>query len=193
MCAAEQTVAASSSTVLPGRTRTYGFTRAQAPVDASKINQGMEMKTKLVLAGIAATLVFASTTMAQPYRMGHGMMGGYGGPSGMGPGMMGGHGMMEGSTNNAYAGLNLTPEQHAAIAGIQEQASTSMWQHMGLMQGQGYAMQGLFGPGPLDEVTARRSLQSMTEAQQAMFELQLDARKKIDAVLTDEQRKTLGR
>jgi Spy/CpxP family protein refolding chaperone len=156
------------------------------------------MKLKHVLAGVAATVVLASTAVAQPYGTGPGMMGGNGGGYGMGSGMMGGgygmgHGMMFGYTNDAFAGLDLTPEQQKAIAGIQEQASNAMWQQMGTMHGQGYHMQGMFGPGPLDEAATRKSFQAMAETQKAMFELQLDARKKVDAVLTKDQREKLSR
>ena len=156
------------------------------------------MKLKHVLAAFAAALALTGAAIAQPSGMGPGMMGGYGG---MGPGMMGGSGggygmgpaMMFGYSNDAYAGLDLTPAQQKAIAGIREQASNTMWQLMGTMHGQGHHMQGMFGPGPLDEVGARKAFQAMAETQKAMFELQLDARKKIDAVLTNDQREKLSR
>lgn len=161
-----------------------------------------QMKLKNVLAAFAAAVALTGVAVAQPYGMGPGMMGGYGGSyGGMGPGMMGGSGggygmgpgMMFGYANDAYAGLDLTPEQQKAIAGIQEQTSKAMWQFMGTMHGQGYHMRGMFGPGPLDEAAARKAFQTMAETQKAMFELQLDARKKIDAVLTKDQREKLGR
>ena len=153
------------------------------------------MNLKRVIAGVWAAVVVASTAVAQPYGSGLGMMGG---GFGMGPGMMGGGfgmgpGMMLGCTNDAYAGVNLSPEQQKAIAGIQEQTSKAMWQHMGTMHGQGYHMHGMFGPGPFDETAARKSFQTMTETHKAMFELQLDARKKIDALLTQDQREMLSR
>jgi Spy/CpxP family protein refolding chaperone len=141
------------------------------------------MKLKQAIAGVTISVALAGLAIAQPYGMGLGMMGGYG----MGPGMMGGH------ANDAYAGLDLTAAQQKTIAGIQEQASKSMWQLMGTMHGQGYHMQGMFGPGPLDEVAAQKAFQSMADSQKAMFEQQLDARKKIDAVLTKEQRDKLSR
>ena len=157
------------------------------------------MKLKNVLAGVAASLALAGVAVAQPYGMGPGMMGGYGGGYGMGPGMMGGYGggygmgpgMMGGYANPALAGLDLKPEQRRAIADIQQQSAKAMWQLMGKMHEQGYHMQGMYGPGPVDEAAARKSFQEMAEAQKAMFELQLDARKKIDAVLTQEQRDKL--
>lgn len=150
------------------------------------------MKMTKVLVAVAASLALGGVVLAQPYGMGPGMMGGYGGGYGVGPGMMGGAGMgpgmMFGYANEAYAGLDLTPEQRKKIAGIQEETSKAMWQLMGTMHQQGYHMQGMFGPGSLDEQAARKSFQTMTETQKAMFEMQLEARKKIDAVLTKEQR-----
>ena len=160
------------------------------------------MKLKNMVVGVAVAVALVGAAVAQPQRMGPGMMGGngggYGGVYGMGQGMMGGgygmgNGTMFGYTSDAYAGLDLTPEQQKTMAGIQEQTSKVMWQHMGAMHGQGYHMQGMFGSGPFDEVAARKSFQTMAETQKAMFELQLDGRKKIDAVLTKEQREKLSR
>lgn len=145
------------------------------------------MKLKNVLAGIVATVVLAGVAVAQPQGMGPGMMGGYGGGYGMGSGMMSVY------TNGAYSGLDLTPEQQKAIAGIQEESSKVMWQHMGTMHGQEYRMQGMSGSGPVDEAAARKSFQTMADTHKAMFELQLDARKKVDAVLTKDQREKLNR
>jgi len=155
------------------------------------------MKMKSLLIGSAVSLALAGAVLAQPY--GPGMMGGYGNGYGMGPGMMGGYGggygmgpgMMGGYANDAYAGLDLTPEQRKKIADIQQETSKAMWQLMGTMHEQGYHMQGMFGPGAVDEAAARKSFQTMTETQKAMFEMQLGARKRIDAVLTNEQREKL--
>ena len=159
------------------------------------------MKTKSVLIGAAVSLALAGAVLAQPFGMGPGMMGGYGGGYGMGPGMMGGYGgghgmgpgMMGDYASNAYAGLDLTAEQRKKIADIQEGTSKAMWQLMGTMHEQGYHMQGMFGPGSVDEQAARQSFQTMTETQKAMFEMRLEARKRIDAVLTAEQREKLRR
>jgi hypothetical protein len=54
-------------------------------------------------------------------------------------------------------------------------------------------MQGMYGPGSMDEAGARKSFQTMTKTRQAMFDLQLDTRKKIDGVLNKEQREQLAR
>jgi Spy/CpxP family protein refolding chaperone len=160
------------------------------------------MKMKNVLAGIAATVALVGVAVAQPQSMGPASMEGYGSGYRLGQGMMGGGygmgqgmgpGMMFGYTNEAYAGLDITPEQQKSIASIHEQAYKAMWPLMGTMHGQGYHMQGMFGPGPVDEAAARKSFQTMAETQKAMFELQLDARKKIDTVLKKDQREKLSR
>jgi Spy/CpxP family protein refolding chaperone len=170
------------------------------------------MNFRRAVLAAAASLLISGAVVAQPYNgmgpgmmggygygMGPGMMGGYGGYGpggyGMGPGAMGGYGMgpgtMWGYGANAYAGLDLSAEQRRKIADIQEQAASAMWQLMGKMHQQGYHLYGMFGPGPLDEQAARKAYESMAATQKAMFEAQLDARKKIDAVLTHEQREQL--
>ena len=147
------------------------------------------MKLKNVLIGAAASLVLAGAVVAQPYGMGPGTTGGYGGGYGMGPGMMGGYG--GGYTNDAYAGLDLSSEQRKKIADIHEETSKAMWNLMGAMREQGYRMQGMFWPGPADDSAAHKSYEAMAATQKAMFELQLQARKKIDAVLTKDQHEKL--
>jgi Spy/CpxP family protein refolding chaperone len=157
-------------------------------------------KTRALMA-LAASVVLSGAVMAQPYGGGPGMMGGYGGGYGMGPGMMGGygggngmgHGMMGGYGNEAYAGLKLSTEQQKKITAIQQETSKAMWQLMGTMHEQGFHMQGMFGPGAFDEAAARKAFQTMQETQKAMFDLRLEAHKKIDAVLTKEQRDQLRR
>ena len=160
------------------------------------------MKRMSIAIGLAAGLLVAGLAAAQPYGMGPGMMGGYGygpgagygmgyiaGPGGygMGPGMMGG-----GFRGDAYAGLDLTAEQRQKIAAIEQSTAKGQWQLMGTMHEQGYVMHGN-GAGALDEAAARKSFDAMSDARKAMFELQIDARKKIDAVLTPQQREQLRR
>jgi len=154
------------------------------------------MKLKTSLIAVAASLLLASVAPAQPYGMGAGMMGGRGAGYGMGYGMMGpgagmGPGTMWGDADEAYAGLDLSREQRTKIADIDRQTSKAMWQIMGSMHEQGYSMHRMFQPGALDESAARKAFQAMEESRKAMFELQLDGRKKVDAVLTQEQRDQL--
>ncbi len=153
------------------------------------------------LMALAVSVVLSGAAVAQPYGGGPGMMGGYGSGYGMGPGMMGGcgggygrgPGMMGGYGSEAYAGLKLSAEQQKKITAIQQETSKAMWQLMGTMHEQGHHMQGMFGPGALDEAAARKAFQTMQETQKSMFDMQLEARKKIDAVLTMEQRDQLRR
>ncbi len=161
------------------------------------------MNTKHVVAAVVATLGLIGTAVAQPYGGGPGMMGG--GGYGMGPGMMNGGGggdgggygmgpgMMWGYGNQAYAGLKLSADQRKKIIDIQQETSKTMWQLMGTMYEQRYQMQGMFRPGPFDEAAARKAFETMQQNQKTMFEAQLEAHRKIDAVLTQEQREQLSR
>jgi Spy/CpxP family protein refolding chaperone len=116
------------------------------------------------------------------YGPGAGMMGGYGpGGYGRGPGMMGGYG------GGGYWGLDLSAEQRQKIEQIQDETAKARWQLMGTMHQQGYRMNGIYGPGALDEQEASKAFQAMTETRKAMFDLSLGARKRIEAVLTKEQ------
>ncbi len=170
------------------------------------------MKRKLIAAAAVAAL-FSATAWAQMgpgmmggYGMGPGMMGGYGpggygmGPGMMGPGMTGGYGMGPGMMGpgmmggyGAYAGLNLSDEQRAKIAEIQQDVSRKQWELMGKMREQGFQMHRFDAPGTADDSAARKAYQVMADARKAMFENSLDARKRIDAVLTKDQREQLQR
>ncbi|MEO6660293.1 MAG: Spy/CpxP family protein refolding chaperone [Burkholderiaceae bacterium] len=151
------------------------------------------MDKKHALMALVASVFLSGAAMAQPHGSGPGTMGGYGmgsgmmGGYGMGPGMMGGYG------NEAYAGLKFSAEQQKKITAIRQETSKAMWQQMGTMHEQGYHMNGMFGPGPLDEAAARKAFQTMQETQKTMFDMQLEAHKKIDATLTQEQRDQLRR
>jgi len=163
------------------------------------------MKCKLIAAAIAAAMLSAPAwaqmgpgMMGGGYGMGPGMMGGYG----MGPGMMGGYGPqgpgprggpgMQGGYG-AYSGLNLNDEQRARIAEIQQDVSRKHWDLMGKVHEQRYRLYEYDSSGKLDENAARKAYQVMTDAHKAMFETNLDARKRIEAVLTKEQLEQLRR
>lgn len=158
---------------------------------------------KKVLTTMATCLLLAGAAWSQPYGMGPGMMGGYGG--GMGPGMMGGYGqggygygmgpgMMGGYAGRGdYWGLDLSADQRKKIDQIQEETAKAHWQLMGNMQQQGFHMNNMFGPGGLDEAEARKAFNTMVDTQKEMFESSLKARKRIDAILTNEQKEQLRR
>lgn len=164
------------------------------------------MKRTLIGAAVAAAAILAGTALAQGYGpgygMGPGMMGGggYGPGYGMGPGMMGGGGygpgqgmgpgMMGGGYGPGYAALNLTDEQRKKIDAIQEEVWSKQGELMGRMHAQSYRMHDF---GKADDAAARKAFDEMAAAHKQMFETRLEARKRIDAVLTPEQRKQLGR
>ena len=167
------------------------------------------MKRTLIGAAVAGAVLLAGTALSQGYGpgygMGPGMMGGgygpgYGMGQGMGPGMMGGGGygpgqgmgpgMMGGGYGSGYAALNLTDEQRKKIDAIQEEVWSKQGELMGRMHAQSYRMHDF---GKADDATARKAFDEMAAAHKQMFETRLDARKRIDAVLTPEQRKQLGR
>lgn len=145
------------------------------------------MKRILIGAALAGTVILGGTALGQGYGMGPGMMGGgpgYGMGSGMGPGMMGG------GYGPGYAALNLSDEQRKKIDAIQEEMWRKQGELMGAMHAQSYRMHDF---GNADDAAARKAFDEMAAAHKQMFETRLDARKRIDAVLTPEQRKQLGR
>ena len=128
--------------------------------------------------------------------MGPGMMGQGYGPGmmgqGMGPGMMGGMmgpGMMYGA--NPYAALDLSAEQRAKIADIQQDLWRKRWALMGKMHEERYAMHRWMSGAAPDDAAARKAYEAMAEAHKQMFEATLEARTHIDAVLTQAQRDKL--
>lgn len=132
---------------------------------------------------------YGGCPMMGGYGMGPGMMGGYGGYPGMmgggygmGPGMMGGY-------YGAYGNLDLTPEQRAQIRAIRHDLMQKRWDLMEQMHEQAET---LYGPGEVDEQVARRAYDAMAATRKQLFEAQLDANKRMAAVLTAEQRARLG-
>lgn len=111
---------------------------------------------------------------------GAGMMGGRGGAGmmGGGPGMMGGYGW-------EYRSLDLSDEQRDKILAIAKESREKMW---GLMQ----TMHGLMwkseGPGTRSDAEVLKSFDAMTAVRREMLAARLDARKRMDDVLTKEQR-----
>jgi Spy/CpxP family protein refolding chaperone len=170
------------------------------------------MKRNLIAAATAAAMFMAPAwahgpgmaggeMMMGPGMMGPGMMGGYGqqgmGPGMMGPGMMGpgmmGPGMMGGPMMGSNPALNLSDEQRAKISTIQRDVAREQWNLMGKMHEQQYHMHDLLESGKPDDAAARKAYDEMSTAHKQMFQNMLEGRKRIDAVLTDEQRKQLRR
>lgn len=143
------------------------------------------------LVTLAACLFFTTPAWSQPggYGMGGGMMGG----QGMGHGMMGGydmgHGMMGGWGPTIP---DLTSEQRSKIAAIQKELRQKQWTLMEKMHED--AQQGSFyRGGKFDEQAARKAFDARASLHKQMFENSLEAQKRIDSVLTPQQREQAQR
>jgi len=160
---------------------------------------------KSLLMAVATGCLLAMSGCSQPYGMGGrgydcgacgqgmgaGMMAGDGwdhgyrqGRYGMSPGMMGGFGR---------AGLELTSEQRAKIAEIQTEFSRKQGALMAQMHALGGRSSEVYRDGPFDEQAARKAHDARTGLRQQMFENALEARKRIDSVLSPQQREQLRR
>jgi Spy/CpxP family protein refolding chaperone len=147
-----------------------------------------KMKTKLI-ACLAAT-VLSTAALAQGYGYGPGMMGGYGpmgpgmGPEMMGPGMMGGWGYP----------ADLSADQRSKIAELRQEFQKKQW---ALMQQLHTLMWSANAPGTaggaFDEQAARKNYDGSAALHKQMFENAIDFRKRMDAVLTPQQRDEMRR
>jgi len=152
-----------------------------------------------IIIGIVAAIPVSA--VAQPMMgpgmgyggMGHGMMGGYG----MGPGMMGGYcpgcGMGPGTMGPGmmgapYGGVELTDEQNAKFAAVQEEFSRRQWDLMNQMQDEQFKLQQLYTAPNRDNAAINEAFRKLTQLRRQMWDNMADARKKTDAVLTKEQR-----
>lgn len=155
--------------------------------------------------GLAATGVIANPPGPKPgsagydcpYQQGQGgpgMMGGGYGPGmmggGYGPGMMGGGygpGMMGGY------GPDFTPEQRKEANAIMDQTRKSHWSMMGAMMDEQAKLRDLYAAEKPDRDAIGAIYKRIGEIRQSMYESMIDAHQKMDALLTDEQRKQMYR
>ncbi|MBL0143211.1 MAG: Spy/CpxP family protein refolding chaperone [Betaproteobacteria bacterium] len=142
--------------------------------------------------------------------MGQGMVGGPGrmGGQGMGPGMTGGRGgcemgpgmthgkgmgagMMGGPVMAGVEALNLTDEQRGKVTEIRREVQRKNHALMGSMHELKWQAEDAAKTAEFDEAAARKRFDAMAAIHKQMFETRLDARKRIDSVLTKEQREQL--
>ncbi|MCJ7798838.1 MAG: Spy/CpxP family protein refolding chaperone [Polaromonas sp.] len=152
---------------------------------------------------MVAGCLLAVAGCSQPYRTGMGM--GSQGVGGQGMGMMDGDGWDHGCRDSrdgmgpqmmgglGMARLDLTYEQRATIAEIRMTLSRKQGALMAQMHASGSHPRGGYRDGPFDEQAARKWHEAMAGVRQQMFENRLEARKRIDSVLTPQQREQLGR
>jgi Spy/CpxP family protein refolding chaperone len=138
-------------------------------------------KNAIALAGAAVLALGAAVAQPGP------MMGGYG-PGGMmggyGPGMMGGYGPGGMMGGYGYGLPDLTSEQRTKIAEIQREQRARHWPLMQQMQELMWADTA----GSYDEQAQRRDYEKLAALQKQMFENSLETRKRIESVLTPQQR-----
>ncbi|MHB1291279.1 MAG: Spy/CpxP family protein refolding chaperone [Sulfuricella sp.] len=121
--------------------------------------------------------------------MGYGMMGGMMGPGMMGPGMMG-PGMMGGY--GAGQGMpNLTEQQQNKMTQIQEEVRKKHWDLMGKMNDEQTKLQQLYYSGKSDSAAIEAQHKKIYQLQREMDESWLEAKGRMDAVLTKEQKERL--
>ncbi|KPK08749.1 MAG: hypothetical protein AMJ64_02700 [Betaproteobacteria bacterium SG8_39] len=163
----------------PGYGRGYG--RGYGPMGPGMMGQGYGQMGPGYGGGMMGP------GMMGGYGMGPGMMGGYG----MGPGMMGGYGMGPGMMGG-YAALDLSDAQRATIAEMQSGLRQTHWALMGTMHEARYTLSELESQGKLDDAEARKAYDAMAAAHKQMFDSMLETRKRMNEVLTPEQREALG-
>lgn len=158
---------------------------------------------KRILTIFAAALAFSAPAWGQPSGAnqprgvptpgpgarggwGPGMMGGYG------PGMMGGYGpgMMGGYWGERMP--DLTADQRSKVTAIQRELRNKQFALMDRMHDQWESMHAWRG-GKFDEQAARKAYDDTEKLHRQMFENMLDAQKRIDALLTPQQRQQMER
>jgi Spy/CpxP family protein refolding chaperone len=128
------------------------------------------------------------------YGMGPGMMGGYGmgmmGGYGMGPGMMGGYGMGPGMMGGCGPqGIpDLTAEQRSKINKIQDDTRKKHWELMGQMMDEQARLRDLYDAPKQDSAAISNSQKKINELQRRMYESSADAHKRMEGVLSKEQK-----
>ena len=136
--------------------------------------------------------------------MGHGMMGDQDGcPMGKammgghakGRGMMGGHGkeggMMGGHGFGALESLGLNDDQKGKVRDIQRDTQKKHHALMGSLLELRWQAEDNARAATVDEAAARKQYDAMAAVRKQMFEIGLDAQKRVEAVLTPEQRAQL--
>ena len=130
---------------------------------------------------------------------GPGMMAGYGGYGGVGPGMMAGYGgygpgMMGGF--GGYGGWGVNPQlsdaQRTKLVGIEKALFDKQWPLMQSMQKVMFESWGQAVGNKLDVDAIMKRATALSNVRLQMLRNRLEAARQIDAVLTPQQRDSLG-
>ena len=123
--------------------------------------------------------------------MGKAMMGGHG----KGRGMMGSHGkeggMMGGHGFGALESLGLNDDQKGKVRDIQRDTQKKRHALMGSLLELRWQAEDNARAATVDEAAARKQYDAMAAVRKQVFEIGLDAQKRVEAVLTPEQRAQL--
>jgi Spy/CpxP family protein refolding chaperone len=106
-----------------------------------------------------------------------------------GPGL--GSGTIAGINQAALATLNMTEEQRGKVTEIQRGLQRIQWGLMASLRELRWKHQDALNARELDPEAARKRFEAMVAIRREMFEAGLDARLRIEAVLTKEQREEL--
>lgn len=110
-----------------------------------------------------------------------------GGPGAAAPG----RGAIAGINPAALAALNLTEEQRAKVTEVQRGLQRAQWARMGALRELRWKHRDALDAPDFDPDAARKQYEAMAAIRKEMFEASLDARLRIEAVLTREQRQQL--
>jgi Spy/CpxP family protein refolding chaperone len=100
---------------------------------------------------------------------------------GYGPGMMG------------LRQLDLADEQRAQVNKIHDELRRKNWDILGRTQDEAARLRDLYAAEKFDRAAVSAAYKRMGELRQARIENMLEAKEKVEGVLTPEQRKTLRR
>lgn len=124
------------------------------------------------------------------YRMGPGMMGGYGPGYGMGPGMMGGYGP---GIGRALWALDLDDAQRKQVLAIQDDLRRKHWELAGRAQEELVKLRDAWLAPRRDRAAILAAYKRLGELRLQSLEQSLDATDRLDKVLTEQQREQLRR
>jgi len=102
----------------------------------------------------------------------------------MGPGMMGGRMAL-------FDALDLTDEQQAKINKIQDETRKSHWALMGEIMDQQAELRDLYASPKQDSAAIDKAYKKLGQLQQKMYEISVEAQKRIEANLTKEQQEKI--
>jgi Spy/CpxP family protein refolding chaperone len=101
--------------------------------------------------------------------------------------------LIPGYAPESLAALDLTPEQRAKMTEIERDLKRKQWSLLGSLRELRWKQEDVFRKPEVDAAEARRTYDAMAAVRKDMFAAALDARKKMEGVLTAEQRSRVAR